>query len=216
VPVDTTTIVVYVDNRNLTPGGRHRVLDGLGPVLEAQLATGRVRVLVVAEQRGTRALGEVTSDPEKLRVALVAAAEGVTQGNLVRSEERATLDVVAEAVKEAELAGLTCADAMPQAVGIVRQYAQARVVHLRDTFARLAGLTAAISSLPGTKALVFLTENLEQYPGLALFHQLGDICPEVAQNRPSDLYGPAQEFDLSRALRDLAARTNEARVTRCP
>jgi VWFA-related protein len=216
VPLDTTTIVVYVDNRNLTSGGRHRVLDGLEAALETQLAMGRVRVLVVADQRGSRALGEVASDPKKLGAALAAAAEGVTEGNLARSEERATLDLVAEAVTQAELAGLTCADAMPQAVGIVRQYAQGRVVHLQDTFARLADLTAAVSALPGTKALLFLTENLEQYPGLALFHQLGDFCPEAAQNRPSDLYAPAQEFDLSRALRELAARASAARVTIYP
>jgi VWFA-related protein len=218
-PGQTFTIVVYIDNRNLTSAGRRRVLEGLEPALEAQLATGHARVLVLAEQRGTRALGAVTSDPAKLRVALAAAANGVAQGNLDHFEERTTLDLVRETITAAEQAGLgaeSCAEILPQLQGIVRQYADARALHHRETFARLAGVIAAVDALPGTKALLFLTENVEQVPGLSLFHQLGDICPQAMQSHSSELYAAEQEFDLSRAFQKVAARANAARVTIYP
>ena len=144
---------------------------------------------MLAEQRGTRALGAVTSDPAKLRVALAAAANGEAQGNLDHFEERTTLDLVRETITAAEQAGPgaeSCEEILPQLQGIVRQYAYARALHHR-VVARLAGVIAAVDALPGTKALLFLTENMEQVPGLSLFHQLGDICPQAMQRHSSEL-----------------------------
>lgn len=218
-PRETSTIVVYIDNRNLTTAGRRRVLDGLEPALEDQLATGRVRVLVLAEQRGTRSLGAVTSDPAKLRLALAAAAEGETQGNLDRFEERTTLALVRDTILAAEQAGPgaeSCEEVLPQVQGIVRQYAEARTLRHRETFARLAAVVAAVDALPGTKALLLLTENVEQVPGLSLFHQLGDICPQALRSHSSELYAAEREFDLSHAFQEVAARANAARVTIYP
>ena len=210
---DALTVVVYVDSRNLTTAGRRRALDGLGSLLAGLLRAGGVRVLVLAEQRGTRTLGELTDDPEQLGRALAVAAQGAALGDLARSDELTALELVKTAIETAQA---NCDEILPQLQGILRQHAQAREQQARETLARLAGVSAAIGALPGTKALLFLTENLEQRPGLALFHQLGDICPQAMASRASELVAPMQEFDLSRALQDLAARANAARVTIYP
>jgi VWFA-related protein len=215
-PPDAPTIVVYLDNRNLTPGGRLRVLDGLLPFLEAQLADGRTRVLVLAELRGTRAMGGVTSDPGAVRSALEEAAREAPQGVPARSDERATVDLLKTAVEAAELMGIPCDQALPELESIVRQHAEARIVHLRETFARLAGVANALGALPGTKALLYLSENLEQVPALPLFEMIGDFCPPALQSHASELFSAAQPFDLSRSLQELAARANAARVTLYP
>jgi VWFA-related protein len=211
-----STLVVYVDNRNLSPAGRRRVLAGLGPALEEGMASRGERVLVLVEERGTRALCGLTNDPAELRRALAAAEKGSTQGNLVRSEEHTTLDFVRDIVESAELEHFSCEDVLPQMLSVVRQYAQARTLHHQETFARLADVSAALEALPGEKALLFLTENLEQAPGLPLFHQLGDICPALLLSHASELLAAEQEFDLSRAFRELGARANAARVTIYP
>jgi VWFA-related protein len=217
--LEPSTIVVYVDNRNLSPGGRRRVLAGLGPALEEGMASRSERVLVLSEERGTRALFGLTDDPAELRRALAAAEVAPAQGHLARSEERTTIDLVKTAIEMARLQmpPVPCSDILPQLLGIVRQYAQARTLLHQETFARLADVSAALGALPGEKALLFLTENLEQAPGLQLFNQLGDICPEIlVNNKASELLAAEREFDLSRAFQELAARANAARVTIYP
>jgi VWFA-related protein len=210
------TIVVYVDNRNLTPAGRRRALDGLASVLDRQLATGRVRALVVSEDRGVRALTTVTTSAEEVSRALAEAQRPSAQGALAASEERTTLDAMKATIELVEATGGTCLDALPVVQGIVRAHARARTIHHLETIGRIGDLAAALGALPGTKALLFLTEGLEQRPAIALFHQIGDACPQVLEREFSRFAAPMQEHDMSRALQDLAARASAARVTVYP
>jgi hypothetical protein len=70
--------------------------------------------------------------------------------------------------------------------------------------------------LSGSKALFYLSGGLEQRPGIDLFHQLLDICPDAVQRDFSTLLAPMQDYDMSRAFQSLSARAGAARVTFYP
>jgi hypothetical protein len=95
----------------------------------------------------------------------------------------------------------------------VRAHADARRQQLQRAFERLTQTVAALGALPGPKALLYLSQGLDQRPGIQLFHQLGDICPEALHRDASSLLAPMTEYDLSAALKALASRANAARVT---
>jgi VWFA-related protein len=205
------TYVVYVDNPNLTPAGRRRLLRGLSPFLTAQLSTGRARVLVLAEDRGLRPLTSLTLEAQAVSDALVRAEQAPVHGHLKLLDERSTIDAVKSVI---ETIAQPCIEALPLFQQIVRQHAREREQHLERTLVRIEQLGVALGSIPGEKVLLFLSDGFDQRPGLHLFDQLGEICPD-ARVAPS-LMAPALEFDLARALQRMAARANAARVTIYP
>ncbi len=213
---DAPLLVVYVDNRNLTPSGRRRILDGFASVLERQMTDGHLSVLVTAEAQGTHVMSAATSDPAAATRALAEAATAPAQGRLAATDERATLDTVRSIVEGAEASNQSCLDVFPLLQNVVRAHASARLFHHQETMARLGALLAALGALPGSKSLLYFTEGLEQRPGLALYHQLGDICPEVLGRDSSAFSAPMFENDLARALRELSAQASTARVTIYP
>ena len=211
-PGGPSTFVVYVDNWNLTPAGRARVLSGLSPFLEAQVARGGIRVLVASASAEAQALSPLTSDPDRVASALRATLQEATHGQITYSEERHAMEVV-RAILGGGAAG--CAD-LTLLQAPIRFQAEARSRELERTLTRLEGLIEALGTLPGSKALFYVSEGLEQRPGIDLFHQLGDICPSAVQTDFSALFAPMQEYDMSRALSALAAHANAARVSFYP
>lgn len=206
------TLVVYIDNWNLTPGDRARVLAGLASFLGEQLARDGTTVLVVSASDEARTLTSLTSDPGAVAEALRTVQAERTRGLLTRSDERQTIEDV-RAMLESGVGG--CED-LPILQARVRIQAQARTQELERTLSRLESVIRALGTLKGTKALLYVSGGLEQRPAIDLFHQLGDICPSAAQRDFSTLLAPMQEYDLTPALRSLAARANAARVVLYP
>jgi VWFA-related protein len=210
---EPVTFVVYVDNWNLTPAGRGRVLPGLASFLKEQLARGGSRALVVAAGEEAQALSPLTADPEPIAAALRSAEREPAHGQLTRSDERHAIEIVKIVL---ETQPEPCENNLPMLQAPIRTQAQSRSRDLERTLARLEGVIQGLGALPGVKALFYVSDGLEQRPAIDLFHQLGDICPEALHRDFSALFAPMQEYDLSRAFQALAARANAARVTLYP
>ena len=105
---------------------------------------------------------------------------------------------------------------MPVLQDIVSAHARARQHQIQRAIDRLGETVAALGALPGPKVLLYLSQGLDQRPGIHLFHQLGDICPAALYRDASSLLAPMNEIDLSTVLRALAARAGAARVTIYP
>jgi VWFA-related protein len=172
---EPVTFVVYVDNWNLTPAGRRRVLPGLASFLNEQTAHRGTRALVVAAGQETHVLSPLTPDAEQIAAALRSAEGEPAHGHLTRSDERNAIEVV-KALMESGPAG--CED-LPLLQAPIRMQAQSRSQDLERTLARLESVIQALGTLPGSKALFYVSDGLEQRPAIDLFHQLGDICPEA-------------------------------------
>lgn len=212
-PADPATFVAYLDNWNLTPQGRRRVLPGLASFLKEQLARGGTRALVVAAGQEARVLSPLTTDAEQIAAALRGAEQEPAHGHLTRSDERHTIEVVKTILESVPGA---CNDHLPLLQAPIHMQARSRSGDMERTIARLEAVIQALGTLPGSKALFYVSDGLEQRPAIDLFHQLGDICPEALHRDFSTLFAPMQQYDMSRAFQALAARANAARVTLYP
>ena len=211
LPDEPVTFVVYVDNWNLTSQDRARALPALASFLQEELGRGGARALVVSAGHDTHVLSPLTTDAEQIARAIRSAMDEWTHGHVTQSDERHAIAMV-KAMLEGSFG---CGDLLTLQTPL-RSQAQARSHELEQTLARLETVVQALATLPGSKALFYLSGGLEQRPGIDLFHQLLDICPEAVQSDFSTLLAPMQEYDMSRAFQSLSARAGAARVTFYP
>ena len=212
------TVAIYVDRFQLSPSGRKRALDQASALAAAHIAQG-ARVIVIGDDPELRALTPLLSD-----AGAVSAVLGRIQGWVTSSpgvgEGRQTLDSMRlriEAASERECPGVPpCVCVLPDLIGMGRNYAVARVADAKNAADRLAFLVTALGTLPGRKALIYVSEGLEQRPGIHIYDQIGTFCPEALQKEFGTITAAMQEFETSPALHDAAARANAARVSFYP
>jgi hypothetical protein len=143
---EPVTFVVYVDNWNLTPEDRARVLPGVALFLKEQLAQGGARALVVSAGEETHLLSPLTSDAETVVAALRSAQQEPAHGHITRSDERQAIETV-----KALLEGPAGCEDITLLQAPIRVQAQARSRELQDTLARLEAVTQALGTLPGRR-----------------------------------------------------------------
>lgn len=211
---ETRTLVVYVDRFLLSPRGRRLALEQIRDLSRRFIASG-ARVLVLSEDRGLKALTPVTTDVAHVESAIDTIQAWATQSPGEQDARRAVADVKA-VIEMAEMAGCDCVCSIQQSLTVVRGYATFREMELREAVSRLGLVVNALIGLPGTKALVYVGEGLEQRPGIHLYDQLLTICPALAEKEFSTVFAAMQEFETSPALREVTARANAARVSLYP
>jgi VWFA-related protein len=213
-PVAAPLLVVYVDNDNLGPANRSRVLDGLKRSLDERLAAGGTRMLLVGDVQGVKALTGVTAERREVAAAIDVLARSTARGDQA-SDERSTLEIVHDIIKMADETPFMggCLGVLEDVISVLRRHADLRSQRVGLTVGRLSTLVQALGSLPGPKTLLYVSEGFEQRPGIHLFQQLGEICPEALTKEFSKVHAPMGEHDASPMLRELVALANVLRVT---
>lgn len=213
------TVAIFVDRWLLSPPGRKRALDQAASLAAAHIARG-AQVLVLGDEKGLKALTPLTRDAGAVRAALTlmqgwsTASPGVVEGRQVRDNIKAAIELAESSRACPDRPPCLCV--LPELIGMVRSYASARAAEVRGAGDRLSFLVNALGSLPGLKALIFVSDGLEQRPGIHLYDQIGSICPEALQREFSTITSAMQEFETSPPLREATARANAARVTLYP
>ena len=206
---DAEVMVIFIDRKLLSPGGRRLAMQQSQALASAHLERGG-RVGVVAEDGTLRPLTPVTADPAEVRRGverigeMVVQSPGVDQERIVYSQFESII----------EMQG--CIEGLPQLINVVRDYARWRGIEAQEARDRLNALVDALVGLPGRKALVYVSEGLEQRPGIHLFEQITSICPEVLHRDSTQIFAAMQEIETSPAFKEAAARANAARVTFYP
>lgn len=215
---ESVTIAIYVDRRLLSPFGRKRALDQAANLAAGQMAKGASAV-VIADDEGLRSLTPLTRDPAVIRAELerlqgwATTSPGLTEGRSTIDNIRARIETVPP---------LECPDqppcvcVLPELITMVRIYARSRATEANEAAERLTFLANALGSVPGRKALIYVSDGLEQRPGIHLYDQLGSICPQAMEKEFGTIAAAMQEFETSAALREATARANAARVTFYP
>ncbi|HSO22841.1 MAG TPA: VWA domain-containing protein [Chondromyces sp.] len=198
--------VLYIDNQNLNPLDRNRVLSQAREFVRTNLHPP-AQMMVVAYQRSFEVLQEFTSDPEKV----LAAMRSVRRYTGGRSErERAAMDII-DRIKQLEnqgrssgrSSGLDGAGAEShEAFTLIDNYAKETTNDLMFTLDSLRQMLTSLSGLPGKKGIVYISNGLPMVPGMELYHELNRVTQD------STFLTRMYDYDQSRLYLQLAAAAN--------
>ena len=193
-------IAFYVDNENLMPFNRNRVLTKMTDWIRDNLAPPD-QAMVVSYQRSMKILQPFTSDPDEIAVALQSVRKYVGGRPDLLSSRKRVEDYIAQNTGQGS--GSTDANAYYEAMDEARGFAKEQRNNLTFTVRALQDLVGMMSGLPGKKAIIYLSDGLPMTPGAELFYEIQD-----AFNSPNAI-SESHEFD-STDLFDSLVRTATA------
>ena len=200
VPAPPVHVVLYLDDAQMLPTERNRMLERFAPLLDALPPAARIQVLIHDAGRADRQ--PFTRDRGAVLAVLERAAGGSGGANLRAAERR-------RAIAEVEGAA-SLADALRAA----DRYASKRLVEAKTTVHDLQALVDSLAPLPGRKAIVYLGSGLEATAGQEAFQAVERAFqPGAGFGRAGHPGLRAAAWDASGLYADLVRHANSARVT---
>lgn len=187
-------LVIYIDNYNLRPFNRNRVLRDVRAFVSQKVKKGDSAMLV-SYDRELHVRRPFTTDTQSIASATFELEKISAQGVSADSERRDLLREINDAQSYAQVAGR------------VRSYAQSTQNDLEFTLSALKDFVSSLAGLPGRKALLYVSDGLQMRPGEDMYY----VLQEKFREQVSLL--ETQEFDQSRRFQELAAEANANRVT---
>lgn len=188
------SLVVYIDNLNIRPHNRRRVLQDVRAFLRREL-TPEDRVMLVTHNRSIEVVQPFTTDAERVVDALFQVDEVSGLGVHAESERRDVLQRIEDA------------DNGSEALMWAENYAESVRDDLRYTVDALREMVTSLAGLPGRKALLYVSDGVSMIPGEDVFYAVEQKFSRTgAMTR---MYG----YDSSRRFEELAAHANGDRVS---
>lgn len=210
-------VAVYVDNFNLTPFNRNRVLRELRAFVREQLRP-EDRVMLASFDPALNLRMPFTNDRDALNRALLEL-EDVSAQRLHRNNERRDLianvnDVNNETSAE-NRRGVVAAERAGLTVGGGANYARTQLMAYagsvrNDTNLAIDGLMRVVENLsaaPGRKAVVYVADGIPMIAGEDIFYFVEQLYEQSVS------LIEMTEYDLSRRFQQLAAGANANRTS---
>jgi VWFA-related protein len=188
-------LVIYIDNFNIHPFNRNRVMRELRIFLTQKLSRGD-SVMLVSYDRSLKVRRNFTVDPDLIASALTEL-EKVT-GAAVHQES--DFKQAIRNIEESQSAG--------EAMMYARSFAESTYNDLQFTIGALKETVDGLAGLPGRKAILYVSDGLPMTAGQEVFY--------AVQNKYGTQGASLTEsfsFDASRRYAELAAQANANRVT---
>ena len=222
-------LTVYVDNVNIMPQNRKRLLEDLRPLLRRRVAAGD-QVMLISYDRSLEVVEPFTRDPAALDAALDRLEKSVTR----RPEANAQLRLVMSDM------GTDTETGRPLQV-LVDNYQQMRESEALAAYKGLQQAIVGLAGIPGRKALLYVSDGIPRFPGVELNQLLGEeeaIRAELPSRRARrdlrsfyrqvyrqanahevtlytlDARGPAENFLLSAEMGGLVERAPQFTFSR--
>ncbi|HVR96568.1 MAG TPA: VWA domain-containing protein [Thermoanaerobaculia bacterium] len=199
VPEDQKlSLVVYIDNFNIRPFNRNRVMRELRVFLNNKLTKGD-QVMLVSYDRSTHIRRPFTSDPDRISAGLMEL-EKVTGHAVHYDSDR----------KDA-LRNIEDAQSANEAMKYARSYAESLYNDLSFTINAIKDLVNSLAGMPGRKAILYVSDGVPMMAGQDIFY--------AVQNKFGQETGSLTEafsYDASRRFTELTSQANANRVTFYP
>lgn len=187
-------LVVYVDNFNLAPANRNRVLNRLQGFLYGKLGP-EDQVMLVSYDRSLHVRQPFTTDAGLVTAALEEVKDlSGHQVDRIAGRRRAL-----EEIEEVDWAGA--------ALSAARSHADLVYAEMDFTLKAMGDLMQALSGLQGRKALLYVSDGLPMSVAEDLFIAVDERFPRASAR------GEAYAYDLQPEFRRLAAQANTSGVT---
>lgn len=187
-------VVVYIDNFNLTPFKRNRVLAELRQFLREFLSPDD-RVMLATYDRELNLRHPFTARPENINRALIEI-EDISAQRIHRVRERVDLF---NQIEEAET--------VTEALMFARNYAGSVRNDTSFTIDALRSIVDNLAGSRGRKAIIYVSEGLPMIAGEDMFYQVNQKWREQLS------LNEAMEYDMSSRYRELANQANANRVS---
>ena len=206
-------LVLYIDNQNLDPLDRNRVLSQTRDFVRTSLHPP-AQMMVVAYQRSFEVLQEFTSEPSEVMKAL-RLVRTYTGGRTERDSSRQDIVDRIQRLESERRAGSSKSGAGNQSGGtewnqiynMIDNYAKESVNDLQFTLDSLRQIITSLTGLPGKKGVIYVSNGLPMIPGMELFYEASKGMND------STILSRMYEFDRTRIYAQLAATANAQDVT---
>lgn len=195
-------LIAYVDNLNLRPLNRNRVVRSLRGFVAEHVREGD-RTMIVTYERSLNIRQPFTTNLAELSRSLQKLQTMSAQGVHADSDRLDALRAIQEI--EDDQRNLT------RALTMVQTYAESQYNDLEFTINALRDFVEQLAGLPGRKALVYVSDGISQRPGEDLFYALNDVSQRFTGSRAVSLTA-GQRFDASRRFQELGAQAASGRV----
>ncbi|HYL06815.1 MAG TPA: VWA domain-containing protein [Thermoanaerobaculia bacterium] len=187
-------LIVYIDNFNLKPFDRNRVMRDLRIFLDQKLRRGD-QVMLVTYDRELHVRQPFTADTGLVNAQLLAIEKISAQGVHSEGDRREVLKNIDEAQSGS------------QAMDYARGYAGAAFNDVSFTVDALKNLVTSLAGMTGRKAVVYVSDGLPMIVGEDVFYAVQNKYPGTS------IISESSEFDTSRRIDELTAQANANRVT---
>jgi len=206
-------LVLYIDNQNLDPLDRNRVLSQARDFVRTSLHPP-AQMMVVAYQRSFEVLQEFTSDPSDVLKAL-RVVRTYTGGRTERDSSRQDIVDRIQRLESERRAGSSGGSLgnpsndgqWNEIYNLIDNYAKESVNNLQFTLDSLRQIITSLTGLPGKKGVIYVSNGLPMIPGMELFYEASKGMND------STILSRMFEFDRSRIYKQLAATANAQDVT---
>ncbi len=206
-------LVLYIDNQNLDPLDRNRVLSQTRDFVRTSLHPP-AQMMVVAYQRSFEVLQEFTSDPS----AVLKAMRLVRTYTGGRTERDSSRQDIVDRIQRLEsdrranssggnMGGSSGGNEWNEIYNLIDNYAKESVNDLQFTLDSLRQIITSLTGLPGKKGIIYVSNGLPMIPGMELFYEASKGMND------STILSRMYEYDRTRIYRQLATTANAQDVT---
>ena len=209
------TVVFYLDDANIYPSHRTRLLRRLENAVEPWRSMDASFMLTRFVNRL-----EVLVPPTRDLDAILEGAATVPKGSprAIQNGDGARRFAIRSLIDSHEACAQTlcrpCQDNWGELLSLARQHADNQATKTAIAADGLADLVATLAGVPGKKAVVYMTDGLAQRPGISVLEFVGnELCRDLRLSAPSETMAEMVQYDESRRFNRLSAHANANRVT---
>lgn len=188
-------LVIYIDNFNLRPFNRNRVMRELRAFIGKNLRRDDL-IMLATYDREVHIKHTFTSDPAQIASIMLDLEKISAQGVHADSERRDALNRINDSQSAAE------------AENVARTYAESTYNDLSFSIDGLKKVVDSLAGTPGRKAVVYVSDGLQMIAGQDVFYAVQNKYGEQSTSMVTTL-----EYDTSRRFDELAAQANANRIT---
>jgi len=208
IDVRPVYVMIYVDNENLDPMQRNRVLRRVREFVTENLV-GPVAMMVVSYERSVKVLEPFTDDPLAINTALRSLSK-VSGGRATRDNDRRQIqEQIQEAMTNLERSQST--DDIRAVQMRFRQqitaFAEEEAMNVTFALEALKEAMSILSGLDGRKSIVYVSSGLPMSPGIGLMHEYATAF------RDTGFMGRRFNTDRARAFQSLTSAANAQEVS---
>ncbi len=210
------TVVFYLDDPNIFPSHRTRLLRRLEAAVEPWRSMD-ARFMLARFDHRLEVLVPPTRDLDTILEGAATVPKGSPRalqngGGARRFAIRSMID--SQEFCETAPFCRPCEDNWGELLSLARQYADNQATNTAIAVDGLADLVTTLAGVPGKKTVVHITDGLPQRPGISVLDYLGNqLCASERPSAPSEAMAEMVQYDESSRFNRISAHANANRVT---